>query len=512
MKINLTNQNIPNQSSNPNQSPQDQTQFSLHSPQPTPEQIQQTAEAWLNFAQNSFVGESLKTTTSQSSRVLTKTQINSMLLNPQLNYELLQNVSQLYMTKSGIYSRLINYFSYLLTFDTLLIPRTGLSTIKNPSKVSKSFEASALYLEMLNPKTNLPIFSKELFINGELFLYKISDNKSIEYKIIPAKYCLVYKKTEGVYRYVIDMQKFTVSEDVTSYPKEIQSAVEKYKVDKSSFIGERYYEVNQKNGVCFTLNRTGGHAIPPFSNIFCDLVNLEENVSLEQKISKLENIKMIHNKIPLNPKDSKPILDPALCKVYNESIKRNLDDGIFSIVNPFESSVLNLNNNAQRTTSLVQSAIDMVYADAGVSDLLFNNQKASGEALKKSVMVDSTLLISSILPMFSDYLTWELGNIDKTMSWKVLTLPFTYDNREETRTKCGNELAFGGSRSLYLASCGFSPLQGLNLLAMEQLIGIDKLFIPAQSSHTTSNTGGAPTNASKGKSISDITDNQNETL
>lgn len=502
----MTKQNIPNQ-----QVPQDQTQFSLQQPTQTPEQIQATADAWLNFAQNSFVGESLKTTTSQSSRVLTKTQINSMLLNPQLNYELLQNVSQLYMTKSGIYSRLINYFSYLLTFDTLLIPRTGLSTIKNPSKVSKSFEASALYLEMLNPKTNLPIFAKELFVNGELFLYKIEDKKSIEYKILPAKYCLVYKKTEGVYRYVIDLQKFTVSEDVTSYPKEIQSAVAKYQADKSSFVGERYYEVSNK-GVCFTLNRTGGHAIPPFSNIFCDLINLEENVSLEQKISKLENVKMIHNKIPLD-KNFKPILDPQLARSYNMAIKNNLDDGIFSIVNPFDSQVLNLNNSAQRTTSLVQSAIDMVYSEAGVSDMLFNNQKASGEALAKSLMVDSAILQSTILPLFSDYLTWELSNIDKQMPWKCLVMPFTYFDIADVRLRAGNELAFGGSKTYFLSSCGLSPHQSVSLLKTESILDFGSLFSPVASSHTTSNTsGGAPTNASKGLGVSDITAKQKETV
>jgi hypothetical protein len=361
------------------------------------EESTKEAQEWLNFASDSFVGQSLRVNKSTSLSTFTKQQINSMLLNPALNYEKLQNLSQLYLTKNGVYKRLIEYFAYILSFDTLLVPRTETSNIKNKSKMIKSFESSALYLEMLNPKTNLPIWSKELFTNGEIFLYKIQDSKSIEFKQIPNKYCLPCAKTDSVYRYVIDMQKFVSGEDATSYPKEIQKAVEMYNSDsKGKLIDGQYYEVSNK-GVCFTFNGgKGGHAIPPFSSLFTDLVNLDENKTLQNQINRLENTKMIHNKIPLN-KESKPIVDPELAKRYNQAIKQNLDEGIFSIVNPFESEVLNLNNNTQKTNTLVDEAISQIFNSSGVSNLIFNNNKASGEALVKSIKADVAILVNGLI-------------------------------------------------------------------------------------------------------------------
>ena len=40
----------------------------------------------------------------------------------------------------------------------------------------------------------------------------------------------------------------------------------------------------------------------------------------------------------------------------------------------------------------------------------------------------------------------------------------------------------------YLAVQGFTPLQGYNVLKGEQALGIDKILIPQQTSHTISST------------------------
>jgi hypothetical protein len=78
-------------------------------------------------------------------------------------------------------------------------------------------------------------------------------------------------------------------------------------------------------------------------------------------------------------------------------------------------------------------------------------------------------------------------------------------------------MASGGSRLLYLSNCGLSPMEGINLLQSEQIMDIDKLFVPIQTSFTqsskTGNTGGRPdaeTMKSEGKSVSEITDQVND--
>ncbi len=489
--------------------PSNTTTNSLPKKSPKQQKEEEIQNEWLSFASDSFVGESLRNKKSSSNmRMLTKAQINNMLLNPVVNYEGLQNLSQLLKTKSNIYQRLLQHFAYMFCYSTLLIPTSESSSMKNKQKTIKSFESAALYLEKLNPKTNLPQWADDWFTNGEKFLYKIEDRKSIEFKTIPNKYCLPYCKTEGVMRYVIDMQKFSSGEDVSSYPKEIQKAYELYKDgNKDRFIDGQYYEVSN-NGFCFTFNHSGGgHAIPMFSGIFNDLVNLDEAKILQLSVDRLNNTKMVHNRIPMNKNDM-PCIPPDLAKKYNEAIKNNLgaESGVFSITNPFQSEVLNLNNNAQRTTTLVEDAVRSIFDNAGVSSLIFNNEKASGEALIKSIIADSCVCINTVLNAFSDYLSWECSNLSKN-NWKCLVMPFTYFNIDSYRTSALNEMAYGGSRSYFLSTCNLTPLQSVNLLKMEQAIGIDSLLVPAQSSHTQSDKGGRPESENK----SDITDLQNET-
>ncbi len=417
-------------------------------------------------------------------------------------------MSNLFQTTSGIYKRLINYFPYMFTYDAMIIPSVNPSLLDSKEKIKECFEQSALRLDKLKLKTNLPVFAKQLFDEGEGYYYKIEDSTGIVYKKIPNKYCLPYKNENNVIRFVLDMNRFNASsEDISAYPIELQRACELFldKDFKSLFIDGRYYEVS-KNGVCFTLANDGKHGIPPFASLFEDLVNLDENKDLQNQVDKLENTKMIHNKIPLN-KEGEPIVDPELARKYNMAIKKNLDEGIFSIVNPFESQTLTLNNNSQRTITLVSQAVQQIFTDSGTSDMLFNNQKASSEALKKSIIVDAMMALNMIIPMFDNYITYELKSIKGSIKYKCRVLDTTHFDKDEKHKTAKDDLSIGGSRTYFFATGGFSPLEMINTLKSEQMLDIDSLMVIKQDSHTISSKDtGRPTNEEVGNPTSEITE------
>ena len=480
---------------------------------------------WINFASESFIGAKFNPNSQKATNNgrLDKAEITRLLSSPYINFKPLQGYSHLFMSMEGIYYRIIKTFANMLTYDHLLVPYVeNEALIKYKKRFKECYDTAGMYVEKMNLKSNLPMFTEDFLADGECYYYKVEDATGIIYQKIDNEYCLPYKNENGLWRFVIDCNKLLSVQDISTYPVEIQKAMNVYSdnTNKSNslFILDRYYPV--KNGICFSTVREGKHGFPPFSFLFKDLISLEQKKELKDKIDRINNTKMIHNKIETKDKDT--MIDPMVAKTYNEAIKKNLiqknlDEGIFTITNPFEATVLNLDTKNAQTDNLVRNSIAQVYSEIGISEMLYNSDKGGAEALKKSLINDTTYIINMVLEMYNNYVNEELRLLTTKIRMKCLILDNTYYNRDERKSSSLSDLAYGGSRLLYLANCNFTPIQGMNLLQSEQILGIDKLFVPAESSHTQSNAttskSGRPnaeTIQKNGGSVSEITEQVNE--
>ena len=89
--------------------------------------------------------------------------------------------------------------------------------------------------------------------------------------------------------------------------------------------------------------------------------------------------------------------------------------------------------------------------------------------------------------------------------WRFRFIDSTHFDREDRSTKARENMAYGGSRFEFLACQGYDPLEGINLLKAEQLLGMDDIMIPQATSHTLSkdNKAGRPkTETDKGSGVS----------
>jgi hypothetical protein len=489
------------------------------------ELAEENQREWINFASESFIGTKLDPMSNQRSLSygnLDKDEISRLLKSPYTNYKQLQNYSHLFMSMEGIYYRIIKTFSGMLTYDHMLIPYAeNNALIKYKKKLKECYDTASVYLEKLNLKGNLPMFAEAYFTDGECYYYKVEDATGIIYQKIDNEYCLPYKNENGLWRFVVDCSKLATVTDITTYPVEIQKAMVVYtskgSMDSSMFLFDKYYPV--KNGICFSVVNDGKHGTPPFAFLFGDLIGLELKKELKDKIDRVNNTKMIHNKIETKDKDT--MVDPKVAKTYNDAIKRNLvqknlDEGIFTITNPFEASVLNLDTKNAQTENIIKNSIYQVYSEIGMSEMLFNSEKGGAEALKKSLVNDTTYVVNTLLEMFNCYVNEELRALKTKIRMKCIILDNTYYNKDDRRSTSLSELAYGGSRLRYLADTGLTPMQGMNLLQSEQILGIDKLFVPAQSSHTMSDSTskkGRPTAEDmqqNGQEVSEVTQQVNE--
>ncbi|HBJ1650335.1 TPA: hypothetical protein LA460_000239 [Clostridium botulinum] len=455
---------------------------------------QDVKQQWLQFAEQSFIGEKIPTSTSSGfmGSNITKQTIDNLLKSPYQNYKTLQNYSHLFMIKEGVYYRIIKLLSSILTYDYLIYPNIEPNAIKGKKKsLKESYSKASVYLEKMNIKTNAIRFTEDFLTDGECYYYKIEDSLGIIYEKIDNKYCLPYSNENDVWKYVIDMQSFSSVNDITTYPMELQRALSLYKTDRNNrcFILGQYYPV--KNGFCFSTVTEAKHGIPPYSFLFGDLISLENKKDLKDKVDKINSTKMIHNKIDTSNKET--TVDPEVAKKYNSAIKQNLInknlEGVFTITNPFDAQILNLDTTSSRTENLVPNSITQIFSEIGISEMFFNCG-TSAEALKKSTITTSSLMINLILGKINAYVNYELKKQPTKIKMLCKILDCTIFDREEKKKVAREEMAYGGSRLMYLALNGMTPLQSTNIFEIEKALNIDSYFVPIETSHTQSGKGG----------------------
>ena len=445
------------------------------------------------FAKDSV---SYSTPSVKTPKKYSKQNILTYLESPFKNANALQEISAYIRYNNGVYNRLIKYFANMPTFDCMLYPlEVDSKKSTTGEKLMKSYQETAKYIERINPKYNLGWMLDRLLQDGELYLYKIEDSQSIVYKQMPTDLCRISSVEDNVCKYAIDIRKLNTKAIYDSMPEAIQKLSDKYQtggIKAEDLIDNTWYEL-EENAVAFNaISQFLSKGFPPFSYLFDGLMHLDEMKQLHFNSAKANNLKIIHQKVPIDD-DGELLIDYELVKEYHESTKRNLPDGIAITTNPLDLQSLTLSRTGAESVNQRNDALESILDDAGVNSEIFNGSKSTNEAIAMGVKVDE-MFINNIVSMFENFLNYEIAQNKKTSSWRLKLFNSTYFSRDEYIKRSRENLQYGGSRLEYLAVQGFTPLQGYNVLKGEQALGIDKILIPQQSSHTmtSSDKNGRP--------------------
>jgi len=468
-----------------------------------------------HFASTSatFTGQAVS-----SSKGIDEARLKSMLQEPSKNATNVAGLSRSMKQVNGMYKRIIKYMSTLLTFDHTIYPvmQNPLQDVGDVAMLQQAFAQTAILVDKLNPKFNLPLFTEKIFTNGVTYQYKIEDSKSTVYMDIPAILCRVAYLEEGVYRFQFDITKLTEA-TMLNYPKEFQSAYATFKGggNKEQFLEGKWYQVSDK-GVAFTIDpevlQQAGQALPPLANALIDAIKIENAKDSMESASKLDTSKIIHSKVPIDEK-GRPTMELPVVMEYHLALKRNLPEGAVAITNPFETKASTLNGTGKDGKfALLDKTVDTLYDGAGISKLLFAGDGTSSQALERSLEVDAMWLFSTLLPMYANYYNYELKKAGKkTVIWKAKFLNMTHMNKKEAIATAKDQLTFGGSRLEYLAYCGMTPIEVANMLVFEQrVLTIDDYMVAKQTSNTLSGEeeAGAPKSDNPTDTTTRIKDSQ----
>lgn len=439
----------------------------------------------------------------QRYRKINRDQIRRAVDNPLDDLETLQQASEMLSITNGIYQQVLDYQANMLTDDYMLIP-VNVGKLKTSDKVMKVLEEQANFISKYNIKYNAKWMRHKILKNGELFIYKVEGSDGNIIQELPNVFCKIVAKENEVHRYAINLSK--LNDNIIIYlPKEIQVAYKKFRSGSKTLklIDRNWYQVSN-NGVAFTLSENKPKGIPYYTSIFDDLIELEDKKDLKSQNDIIDSIKLIHQKLPYDKETGQVLINTKQAQAIHNATKQNLPKGTAIVTHHLDTEVLTLSDSNSRLNDSIRQASDTAYDSAGISAELFNGKKNSNEAIASGIVVDS-LVPKRIQKMFENWLNFELSlNKKLGVQFKIRFIDTTEFNKESKIKVARENMAYGGSRLEFLATNGYEPMEGLNLLKMEGLLGMDSIMTPQQSAHTLSgsNDTGRPEKESGDNGIS----------
>lgn len=425
--------------------------------------------------------------TGKRHRRITRDQIRRALDNPLDNIELLQQASYMLKVTNGIYQEVLDYQANMLTNDYMLTP-LSIGKVKTTEKMAKILEEQANFVSRYNIKYNASWMYKRILEQGELYIYKIETSDGIIIMEIPNVFCKVTHKENSVHRYAIDLGRFD-DNTIKYMPKEIQQAYKTYKSNRKSnnknIIDSSYYKVSNL-GVAFPLEENSTKGLPYYTSVFDDFIELEDKKDLKSENDIIDAIKLIHQKLPYNKETGQLLINTKQAQAIHNATKSNLPKGTAIVTHHLDTEILTLSDSNTKLDKSIEQATDNIFNSAGISAELFNGKKNSNQSIISGLIVDS-LVPRRLQKMVENWMNYELSMNKKLgVQFKLKFIDTTHFDKESRAKASRENMAYGGSRLEFLATQGYEPNEGINVLKMERLLGLDDILVPQSTSYTSS--------------------------
>lgn len=448
-----------------------------------------------------------------------KEDVARYLTNPAKYEKQLRHAIMYIYSASSHFRRLIQYFvgltdiSYIIApsnkFDIQRIDQQRVSRkamLSSYRKVLKTL--SAMGLDTQIPKILTVCFREDVFY-GTLW---VTDN-DIAIIQLPSRHCRISSIENNVFNVEFNFAYFLDREYLLdSYPQEFRTKYEQYKKDRMK---HRWIELDSPNSFAVKCNADiTKYALPPFVGILRDIYELEDYKQLKLAQAALENYAMIAMKLPMDDQGGW-LLDYDKAKDFWSNLSDVLPPEIGSVLSPMELQKISFERANQGDDKTITNAEQNIFSAAGVSSLLFNNSKASANALLLSIKADQAItfgLMKSIGAVINRFL--QAQSYGKY--YKITFLDVSSYNRKEAGDAYLKAASYGmPTLSAYAATQGVSQGDFEAMLYLEtELLKLQDRLKPvvnsAQVSTSESNgatdEGGAPK-----KDIGELTDSGEQT-
>lgn len=412
------------------------------------------------------------------------------------NEQKLREVSNYFFFSSGQYRRLVQYYTNILTYDYIVVPKVK----DEKSYGARNFEKD--YQMILDYTDNSYIEETERFItfvtilDGVFYGYEKQIDNIVSIKQLPPRFCRSKYKINGTYGVEFNLNFFDMYKDTNlkiklfdMFPDEFLGYYLDYKAGKT----KEWVQLDPRFARC---HKFQDQPKPLLSDIFLELMDLKEYKEMDKSRSKLDLYKLITQKLPTDKETGLPLLQLEEAKALHSNAKKMINqEGIDVLTSPLDVQAVNLQERGSTVKDNIERATKSVYEVAGTSKILFSSGSDGGSiGLSQSIKTDESVLF----PLLDQYKRWRDNAFKKMVkngkySFEIIFPKITIYNRKEMFDMYKEAATFGYPKTLLSVAMGIKQTTFMNLINLEnKYLNLNEVMIPLQSSHTQSDSSGRP--------------------
>ncbi len=441
--------------------------------------------------------------------LFTKDDIAKYLANPYKYEKQLRKAVRYIYGASPHFRRLIQYFVGLSDLSYIVEPYRIDPKKASARIVNNNYRKVLQLLGAMSVKTQFPkiltvCLRKDVFY-GTTWI--TADSVTIQQ--LPSDYCAISSVEGNVPNVTFDFSYFDSRQALLEYyPEEFRRKYLLYQKERRT----RWIELDSPYSFAIKCNADIlDYAVPPFVGILREIFELEDYKALKLTKTALENYAMLAMRLPLDDDGSWGIdLDKA--KEFWRNLDAVLPEEVGSVLTPMDIDKIDFEKSNSGDTDTIAKAQQNIFTAAGVSSLLFNNDKASANALLLSIKADQSITYG-IVKSIQDAINRIVQAQSYGKNFHVNFLDVSPFNRKEVGEAYLKAASYGlPTISAYAASQGIgqAELDGMSYLETT-VLGLQDMFRPIVSSTQVSaedleseaatDEGGAPR-----KDIGEITE------
>lgn len=399
-------------------------------------------------------------------------------------------LSEKYIATSGIYQRILTYFSTHLTNDVFIQPKKITSKTINNKKYMENYKKACFFADtVMNPKLNFPRLTYKMLVSGAYYGILTEKSESeVVFKDLPSSYCRSrYKTHKNINVLEFNMQYFDDIVDeqmrevaITEFPKEFGKGYKEYKAKGNDY---KWMAVPPQIGIAFYYN---DQYRPYFVSMIPSIANLNDYRALEKSLDKQELDRILVQQIPIDTEGNFILTIDEAAELHRGVVNMLRNNAGTDVITTFaEVDMLSLGDKSKVDRDNLEKVERSVYNESGVSRLLFSSDSAT--SVDMSIKNDMAL----VLDMEEQYANWLSYQVNLRYSenskyyFEVTLLPVSHYNKEKMLDLYLKSAQFGFSKIVVGVVSGIKQSSLLDIIEMEnELMNLDEIMIPLQSTHT----------------------------
>lgn len=440
-----------------------------------------------------------------------KSDIQTYLSNPYTYEKQLRRAVTYIYGASSHFRRLIQYFAGLNDCSYVVEPYRVDPKKANIKTMNNNYRKVLNMLSSMNMKTQLPkiltVCLREDVFYGTLWV----TNDNITIQQLPSDYCAISAVEGNVLNVSFDFSYFDSHQEFLNYyPTEFSTKYKIYQKNRTT----RWIELDSPTSFAVKCNTDIlAYPIPPFAGILREIYDIEDYKQLKVTRTALENYAMLVMSLPMDD-DGRWLIDFDKAKDFWRNLDAVLPPEIGSILTPMPITKIGFEKANTKDTDTIAEAEQHLFTASGVQSALFNNDKASANALLLSIKADQAITYG-IVKSVEDAVNRFVQAQSYGKNFKVNFLDISRFNRKDAGDAYLKAATHGfPTISYYCASQGIGQAELDSMSFLEtRVLGLQDMFKPVQSSSQMSSDdskgatdeGGAPT-----KDIGDLSDKREE--